>query len=333
MVRFMSIASQPQLPSPSDSDVLVQLCKAAADPLRLDILAVLKAESFGVLELCSILDIAQPKLSHHLKILANAGLVATRRDGNSIFYRRPLLDTQDPASPVKQALLAQLDSMSSLLWEQRINDIKAARSASSLEFFAKNADKFRKNQDLIAENSQYVANIVELTKQCNLPASATAIEIGPGEGDFLSELAPRFQQVHAVDNSATMLDRAQHNPALQSYNNIHWLLGDQSSAVAAQLKGQLVVCNMVLHHTPSPAQVFRDMARLLEASGYLLISELCHHGQDWVRDACGDLWLGFEAEELHQWANTAGLIAQHSLFLGLRNGFQVQLHLYQRSQA
>ena len=331
MVRPMPASSQHQLPLTSDTDALAQLCKAAADPLRLDILAVLKAESFGVLELCSILNIAQSKLSHHLKILANAGLVATRRDGNSIFYRRPLLDTQDPASPVKQALLAQLDNMSSPVWDKQINAIKAARSASSLEFFAKNADKFRENQDLIAENSQYVANIVELIEQCNFPASATAIEIGPGEGDFLGELAPRFQQVHAIDNSAAMLERAQHNPALQSYDNIHWLLGDQSSAVAAQLQSQLVVCNMVLHHTPSPAQTFSDMARLLKTGGYLLISELCHHDQDWVRDACGDLWLGFEAEELHQWAADAGLVTQHNLFLGLRNGFQIQLHLYQKS--
>ena len=67
---------------------LAALCKASSDPLRLQVLRVLHKASFGVSELCSIFDIRQPALSHHLKVLANAGLVATRREGNSIFYRR-----------------------------------------------------------------------------------------------------------------------------------------------------------------------------------------------------------------------------------------------------
>ena len=75
---------------------LVQINKAAADSLRLQILQVLKTESFGVLELCEIFELAQSKLSHHLKVLLNAGLVATRRDGNSIFYRRPLVLVDSP---------------------------------------------------------------------------------------------------------------------------------------------------------------------------------------------------------------------------------------------
>ena len=69
-------------------DALANLCKASADPLRLQVLRGLKNESFGVSELCSIFDIRQPALSHHLKVLAGAGLVTTRREGNSIFYRR-----------------------------------------------------------------------------------------------------------------------------------------------------------------------------------------------------------------------------------------------------
>src|SRR4029453_5645840 len=62
--------------------------RAAADPLRADILRTLSKESFGVLELAHIFDVAQPALSHHLKILSQAGLVAPRRDGNGIYYRR-----------------------------------------------------------------------------------------------------------------------------------------------------------------------------------------------------------------------------------------------------
>ena len=72
----------------SDTDSLATLCKAAGDPLRVDILRVLRHNAYGVLELSEILDIGQSGMSHHLKILTKAGLTATRREGNSIFYRR-----------------------------------------------------------------------------------------------------------------------------------------------------------------------------------------------------------------------------------------------------
>ena len=83
----MSIVStQPEaMVSPQ---TLLAFCKATADQLRLDVLRVLKVESFSVGELCTILGAAQPAMSHHLKILLTAGLVARRREGNSLFYRR-----------------------------------------------------------------------------------------------------------------------------------------------------------------------------------------------------------------------------------------------------
>ena len=73
-------------------DALAAHTKASADPLRLNILRILGEGSFGVLELCELFEIKQSSMSHHLKILANAGLVTTRREGNSIFYRRSLLN-------------------------------------------------------------------------------------------------------------------------------------------------------------------------------------------------------------------------------------------------
>ncbi|MAB98807.1 MAG: ArsR family transcriptional regulator, partial [Pseudomonadaceae bacterium] len=72
------------------ADELAALCKAGGDPLRLNVLRALSNDSFGVLELAQIFDIGQSGMSHHLKVLAQAGLVATRREGNAIFYRRAL---------------------------------------------------------------------------------------------------------------------------------------------------------------------------------------------------------------------------------------------------
>lgn len=319
-------------PTPiKNGSTLVLACKAAADPLRLQILRTLKAESFGVLELCQILNLAQSKLSHHLKVLANANLVATRREGNSIFYRRPLLDQDAPLTDFTQALFKTLDS-ETLASDtiDRINQIKADRSRLSLDFFAKNAAKFRETQELITENSEYVVQARELIKLTGLPNSATAIEIGPGEGHYLPELAQRFAQVHAIDNSAEMLALAKQHSAKKHLDNIQFIYGEAGDAIAQQLTADFVACHMVLHHIPSPQLIFENTSQLLNTGGYMLVAELCHHDQDWVKNSCGDLWLGFEPEELKHWAQNASLASVQDLFLGLRNGFQIQLHLFKK---
>ena len=86
-----------------------------------------------------------------------------------------------------------------------------------------------------------------------------------------------------------------------------------------------VVLNMVLHHFAAPAEAMRQLSPLINSGGHLLITELCSHNQAWAREACGDLWLGFEQDDLARWAEAAGLRVGESLYLGLKNGFQIQV--------
>ena len=89
-----------------------------------------------------------------------------------------------------------------------------------------------------------------------------------------------------------------------------------------------VVINMVLHHTPSPASIFADVAHALKPGGSLFICELGAHDQDWVRQACGDQWLGFSSNDLQQWASVQQLKQGANRYLALRNGFQIQIHQF-----
>lgn len=102
-------------PSPSSAldpvEQLAAFCKATGDVLRLDILRVLRNDSFGVLELSQIFAMRQSGMSHHLKVLATAGLVSTRREGNSIFYRRSLPAAANPWSAMHEQLLTGLDAL------------------------------------------------------------------------------------------------------------------------------------------------------------------------------------------------------------------------------
>ena len=312
---------------------LAQLLKGTADPLRLDILRALKADSFGVLELCEIMAMKQSGMSHHLKVLAQGGLVERRREGNSIFYRRILADQGTAAGQLLAALFQVIDSIdldSSI--QTSIAHIKAEREDAAREFFDRHADAFRAQQELIAPFEHYADSVTDLLLQTGPQPTQSALEIGPGEGAYLPTLARLFHSVTAIDISGEMLEKAQALVQQQQLGNVTLLKSDTTEAAKKQLCVDRLVCNMVLHHVPSPADVFHDCTRLLKQGGSLIVTDLSRHDQDWTRKMCGDLWQGFDPEELTGWAENAGLISKESLYLGLRNGFQIQIRRFDKPE-
>lgn len=314
---------------PDDCDELAALCKAAGDPLRLNVLRALTNDSFGVLELAHIFAIGQSGMSHHLKVLAQADLVATRREGNAIFYRRALPHTEQPGGKLHAALLEEVDNLPLPAdVKSRIDQVHRQRAAASQDFFSRVAEKFRAQQDLIASLSQYRDSVLALLDKLSFSDEATALEVGPGDGGFLPELARRFHQVTALDNSPAMLELARQLCEREALGNVHLQLADALNDTG--LRADCVVLNMVLHHFAAPADALRQMANLLQPGGSLLVTDLCSHNQSWAKEACGDLWLGFEQDDLARWATAAGLVPGDSLYVGLRNGFQIQVRHFQR---
>ncbi len=319
-------------PAALDAARLAKLHKALADSLRLQTLRLLRNESFGVLELCRLLDTRQSALSHHLKVLAKAELVATRREGNSIFYRRAFISDDDSLATLKRAAFDTVDALA--IPESQALQLRALqkeRSELSLSFFEKNAERFRENQGLIVEREKYDSSLRDVLEGLGLSRQASVIEIGPGEGQFLLELASRFDSLTAVDNSKDMLERSRSAIAEAGFTHVNFIHGEAADAAAtAAGEADLVVFDMVLHHIATPAATFKEAATLLSDDGLLLIIELCSHDQDWVRSSCGDLWLGFDEGELDQWAAASGLRFEQSSNLALRNGFQVQIRLFRK---
>lgn len=303
---------------------IVTAAKAVADGVRANVLRVLKDESYGVMELCRILDTPQPALSHHLKVLHQAGLVVRRREGNTLFYRR----APAPAA-MHTALLAAIDQAAvpeaQIL---RIDEVHQARSERSEAFFAAHADDFASNQARISEVSVYAGSVMDIIDRHGL-GDGTALEIGPGDGELLAPLAERFDAVEGIDSSRSMLERsAERADGLDNVRLLHRDFAD----LPPRPRYQVVVAAMVVHHVPSPQRFFRHAHRLLNRSGVLVVVELCRHDQEWARDACGDLWLGFEPDELAEWAENAGLAVDESQFLAQKNGFRIQIHTYQNNQ-
>lgn len=319
-------------PDHDQLSALANLCKASADPLRLQVLRVLCKDSFGVSELCSIFEIRQPALSHHLKVLAGAGLVATRREGNSIFYRRSGLSSRAELEPLQSRIFQSVDQIElPPPVASRLEQLYRQREENSRNFFRDNAHKFRQQQDLIASYEQYADTVAQMLRDAPLPRHRSALEVGPGDGAFLLELAPRFERVIALDNAEKMLAQARERIASAGVNNVEFIHGDTSCKQLQGLAADCVVMNMVLHHTPSPGQILADVAARLAPAGVLLVTDLCSHDQGWARENCGDLWLGFDPKQLGRWASNAGLEDIASVYLAQRNGFQIQVRLFGRA--
>ncbi|MEE4145774.1 MAG: metalloregulator ArsR/SmtB family transcription factor, partial [Halieaceae bacterium] len=264
---------------------LANLCKASADPLRLQVLRVLREESFGVSELCAIFEIRQPALSHHLKVLAGAGLVATRREGNSIFYRRSSLGQRTAVEPLLSSIFECVDRIElPPATARRLAQLYRQREENSRNFFRDNAHKFRQQQDLIASYEQYADTVAQMLRDAPLVRRDTALEVGPGDGAFLLELAPLFRRVVALDNAELMLAQARSRAATAGLDNIEFVHGDTGSRELDGLGADCAVLNMVLHHTPEPGQILDDVASSLAPGGVVLVTDLCRHDQGWARE-------------------------------------------------
>lgn len=314
-------------PSPaSHLDELANLLKSAGDELRLEILRALAQDSFGVLELSAIFDVRQNSISHHLKVLANAQLVSTRREGNSIFYRRNN-SLQGDLAPLRSALFLQVDQVDLPAdVVARIDQIHLKRAQVSQAFFKEHGSSLREKQDLIAAFDVYGQQVDSFLSSCALPANRMALEVGPGNGEFLPFLARRFTRVVALDNAETMLSAARKHCQAAALENVQFELNDTRYCREKSASFDCVVINMVLHHTPSPRQIFSDVSTALTAGGVLVVCDLCQHNQDWTQTACGDVWLGFEPRELLDWAHAANMSAGQNTYFALRNGFQIQVH-------
>jgi len=315
----------------SDLDSVVRLGKATADRLRVAILQVLHEESYSVSELCELFAVPQPALSHHLKILHQTGLVAKRREGNSIFYRRASQANLNSCNALQQAMLTTIDQIPlAPATAQRALAIHAARRARSEDFFARYAAEFAGQQARICEPVIYTDTVKDILETTGVIAGQTvsghALEVGPGDGHLLAWLAGHFAEVTGIDSSPSMLERARHNT--QTLDSVTLRHCDFMELTGVDQHG-LIIAAMVIHHLASPANFFQQAKRLLQETGTLVVAELCRHDQQWASEVCGDHWLGFEPLELHEWAERAGFHAIDSQFLAQKNGFRIQIHSYQ----
>src|SRR5690606_12148281 len=312
----------------SSVDTLAPIFKASGDPLRLEILRVLRRDTFGVLELSQLFDMRQSGMSHHLKVMHKAGLLEPQREGNAIFYRRPLhLDSDKLTDQAIRQIFETVDRVPlPPQLEEKIEAIREQRAEQSQSFFSRHSEQFREQQELIAAFDLYADPTAGLIrKRASRQEWRSVLEIGPGEGGFLPVLSELFEHVVGLDNSKDMLAKATRTCIDERLNNVDLIEGVTDTVLARGDAFDLIVANMVLHHVPSPADIFLDAAALMNNAGCFIVSLVRSHAQACATEVSGGVWLGFGPEERSAGAADEGLAARAQLFIGLRNGFQVQV--------
>lgn len=283
--------------------MMLDLLKALADASRLRLVAILLRGEFTVQELTAILDMGQSRISRHLKILTDAGVLSVKRQGTWSYYR------VGNGSPFFSAIRAAVEQGVQTLdaYSQDMSAVAAAledRRRRSQEFF----DRHARQWDDLARTLLPVPDY----RECLLalvPQGGQVVEIGLGTGGLLPALAAKADGVIGVDHSPAMLDEARRRLTMSGLAGIDLRLGEMSHLPLSDNQAQCIVANMVLHHAAEPVMVLQEFKRVLKPGGRLVLADLARHEREWVRDRLADQWLGFDESELQGWLQEAGFSA------------------------
>jgi ubiquinone/menaquinone biosynthesis C-methylase UbiE/predicted transcriptional regulator len=273
---------------------------ALADATRSRMLLVLEQHELTVGELCAVLQLPQSTVSRHLKTLADAQWVSSRRDGTSRYYTLALDERDDQSGRLWTLLRDQVRATRGADQDsRRLKMVLDTRQAKSKQFFEGGATKWDKlRQELFGRASHLQA----------LPAlfdPAWVIgDLGCGTGELTATLAPFVQRVIAVDRSGDMLQIAMRR--LADWPNADVRRGELETLPIADGELDAATLILVLHHLPDPSAALREAARVLKPGGRLLVADMLPHDHEEYRQQMGHVWLGFGEEQVRRLFNGAG---------------------------
>ena len=284
------------------ADELQKVFKVLSDPTRMRILRLLESEELVVQELMGILGMAQSRVSRHLAILREAGLLLDRRDGTYVSYR-----FSPPAAGCWRdtwALVSRnlADDPTATRDAATLASVIAARGERPRSFFDSVGPEWDSLRKVFNDDALRARAIDRLVQ----PGLRVA-DIGTGTGILAGELARLGLDVVGVDNSTRMLEAARTKIRSQALPAIELRKGEADRLPFGDGELDGAFAHMVLHYVPSPADAIREMARCVRPGGTVVIVDFVLHEHEWMRRELGMLWLGFELDLVRQWFETGGL--------------------------
>lgn len=282
--------------------VALQYFKALSDETRLRLLHILQRYELSVNELVNILGMGQSRVSRHLKILTDAGLLTSRRDGLWVFYAA---DAEGPGHDFIRAILPFVVTDPSMQADTdmaaRIIEERALKTRQFFNAIAEDWDAL--NNEVLGDFDLAAAVCQALPSGCGL-----AVDLGCGTGSVLERMLPRTEGVIGVDGSPRMLELARRRfPAkCTREGSVSLRIGELDHLPLRDGEAHFACINLVLHHLSSPAAALREIRRILKPGGLLLVTDFDKHDDEHMRNDYGDRWLGFDAATLRELLQEAG---------------------------
>ena len=277
--------------------------KAAGEGTRLRILALLGEAELTVSDLTEILRQSQPRISRHLKLLGEAGLIERFREGSWAFFR---LAEQGAGAEVIRTLLARLapDDPTVARDRERLAVVRAARATAAQNYFARHAAEWDRIRKLHVSDSAVEAAIKAAV--ADRPVEAL-LDLGTGTGRMLELFGPDIARGLGLDMSLDMLALARARLDRAGLRHCTVRQGDIYDLELPKNAFDLVILHQVLHFLDDGARAIREAARVLRPGGRLLVIDFAPHDLEFLRDQHAHRRLGFTAEQVTQWTEAAGL--------------------------
>jgi SAM-dependent methyltransferase len=294
-------------------DQLLAGLRAAAEPTRLRLLALCARAELTVTELTQILGQSQPRVSRHLKLLCEAGLLERFREGAWAFYR---LAQRGQTAPLADHLVALLptDDPGLALDLDRLEGVKRSRAAAASEYFRANAGEWNRIRAMHVDETEVeravlaAAGIEGAGAESGGPGEiADHLDIGTGTGRLLELIGPRAKHALGIDLSREMLAVARANLERAGLSHCSVRQADMYQLPIGSHGFDLVTIHQVLHYLEDPASAIAEAARVLAPGGRLIVVDFAPHTLEDLRERHAHRRLGFRDAEVLDWFRAAGL--------------------------
>ncbi len=287
-------------------DGLLTGLRAAGEPTRLRLLALCAHGELTVGELTTILGQSQPRVSRHLKLMIDAGLLHRFREGAQVYYR---MAEEGEAATLARTLVDLLPDVDTELNRDLsgLDEIWRRRAALADAYFNENAAHWDEIRQLHVAEAAVESRLLEMVGK---QAVHTHVDIGTGTGRILALLSDRVERSIGIDTNTEMLTLARTYLERENIKNAHVRKGDMYGMPLDDESADLATLHLVLHYSLEPAAVIAEAARVLREDGRLIIVDFASHQEEQLRSEHQHQRLGFGDVEIQQAMRMAGLIPQ-----------------------
>jgi len=281
---------------------IVNVLKAAGEETRLRLLALLAGGELPVKDLTDILDQSQPRVSRHLKLLVDAGLVDRHAEGAWAYFSL----SGAPEAQLVRAFLTKLDVNDATLTadRRRLDALREVQREKAAGFFSSVAESWDQLRRLHVPDEAIETEILRIGRAVQ---PDMLVDLGTGTGRMLELLAPVYKRGVGIDSSREMIGVARAKLADSDIGHAHIRLGDIADLPGMEDQADLVVLHQVLHYFDDPGHIISRARDMLAPGGRIMIIDFAPHELEFLRGEQAHRRLGMSEKQMEAWADAAGL--------------------------